>query len=143
MKSTRWFGSVLLFAFALVHPLAAQPASPAPAAPTRHTLWRVQSKRQRGYLLGSIHLLKPEDYPLAPAIEAAFTNSAIAAFETDISKLTEIDTQTKLMAKGALPEGDTLEAHLSPGTYAALTNPLVHSGMPPQMFDSFNPCMAA
>jgi len=38
-------------------------------------------------LLGSVHVLKKEDYPLPAPIEAAFSDSKTAVFETDIAAL--------------------------------------------------------
>src|SRR2546426_12795134 len=50
----------------------------------KHSLWKVQGKENAVFLLGSIHVLKKESYPLPFPIEAAYTNSSITVFETDI-----------------------------------------------------------
>jgi hypothetical protein len=100
-------------------------------------------KRSAVYLVGSVHVLKAENYPLPAEIEAAFTNSAIAAFETDIEAMQGPETQLKLMGKARLPEGETLAQQVSPEVYAAFTNHLNEDGLPVVVFDQFKPAMAA
>ena len=49
------------------------PAVESPQAESgKHFLWQVDSPTARVYLLGSIHLLRQDVYPLAPVIEEAF-----------------------------------------------------------------------
>src|SRR6266571_4418326 len=97
---------VLLFTFLTGVGLNAQPAKPSSA--TKHSLWKVQGKENAVYLLGSIHLLKKEDYPLPAPLEAVFSDSKIAVFETDIAGMENPELVMKLTAKGQLPEGETL-----------------------------------
>src|SRR5262245_51962625 len=134
-------GLVLWFSLSLIHPVT---AGEAPAAATsRHCLWRVEGKTNVVYLLGSVHLLKPEHYPLPAVIESAFTNSKVVAFETDIAALENPDTQFKLLARATLPEGETLRQQLSPAVYARFTKHLEDSGLPAVMFDQWKPTVAA
>jgi len=131
----------LLLALCLGSPLAAQEART--AAGTRHSLWKVQGKQNTVYLLGSIHLLKKENYPLPPAIEAAFTNSSIVVFETDLSVAEDLTVAMGLLSKGQLPEGQTLKDVLSPEVYQSFTNHVSQSPMPLEMLARFTPGMAA
>src|SRR5437762_13012739 len=111
---------VFLFAFLAGVTLDAQPAKTSTAA--KHSLWKVQGKENAFYLLGSIHLLKKEDYPLPGPMETAFSDSKIAVFETDIAAMENPELAMKLATKGQLPEGETLRARLSPPVYAAFSN---------------------
>jgi uncharacterized protein YbaP (TraB family) len=144
MKTRRaylgWF--LFLVVTAAWRPVRAEPAKPAPAA-ARHSLWKVDGKKNTVYLLGSVHFLKEGDYPLPPAIEAAFTNSQIAVFETDVGSLATPETQQKLMEKAMLPEGQTLEQQLPPETYKTLKAKLEASGLPSLVYERFKPSMAA
>ena len=69
------------------------------------------------YLAGSVHALRPSDYPLPPEYVEAFNASAGLSFETD-------ETATgEQWAKGMehasrLPDGVTLKDRLDPRTYA-------------------------
>jgi len=132
---------VLIFTLLTGANLHAQPAKPSTA--TKHSLWKVQGKENAVYLLGSVHVLKKEDYPLPAPIEAAFSDSKIAVFETDIAAIEKPELAMKLAAKGQLPEGETLRIRLSPPVYAAFSNYVQKAGMPVELFDSITPAMAA
>src|SRR3989442_10843103 len=134
-------GLVLLLALSFVTPAGAQEKRAATG--THHSLWKVQGKENAVYLLGSIHLLKKEDYPLPAPLEAAFSDSKIAVFETDIAGMENPELVMKLTAKGQLPEGETLRTRLSPPIYAAFSNYVQKAGMPVELFDSITPAMAA
>src|SRR5690242_10597133 len=88
-----WFR--VLLAIALCGP-AAFGAQPGPAAASRHCLWKVQGKTNVVYLLGSVHVLKETNYPLAAPIEQAFTNSQIAVFEADIGAMNDPSLAMKM-----------------------------------------------
>ena len=133
-------GSILLLAFFILHPLSAQVTN---AAANHHLLWKVEGKSNVVYLMGSIHLMKPEDYPLPPPLETAYSNAQIAVFETDIAKMTGLEGQMSLLTKMQLPEGDTLEKHLTAETYAAFTKHVKDTGLPLELFESMKPAMAA
>ena len=47
----------------------------------KHCLWRVTNAKAPFYLLGSIHILRPNDYPLAPVIDQAIQQSEQFYFE--------------------------------------------------------------
>jgi len=113
------------------------------SASNLHSLWKVEGASNTVYLLGSIHLLKQEDYPLSPALEAAYTNSQVVAFETDIGAMDEPATQVKMLGKVQLPAGETLEGQLTPSTYLALSNQVVQTGLPMMMFTQMQPFMVA
>ena len=116
--------------------------SPAIAA-ERHTLWKLKGRENTVYLLGSVHVLKKSDYPLAAPIEAAFSNASVVAFETDIAAIEDPSTAIKLMTKGQLPAGETLSKQLSPDTYKKWTKHVAEMGLPAEMFDQFSPGMAS
>ena len=132
----------LLLALGLVFPVKAEQTNSAAAA-TKHSLWKVQGKSNAVYLLGSVHILKKEDYPLPAVMESAFTNARAAAFETDIEALENPMTALKLMSKVKLPEGETLQTQLSPEVYSDFTNHLAKTRLSGAMFSQFTPVMAA
>ncbi len=132
---------VALGVLVLAAPLAAQPSNSAPAG--LHSLWKVEGKSNTVYLLGSVHVLKAENYPLPSVIENAYSNSVIVVFETDIAELESFATQAKLLAQSMLPEGETLAGQLSPTVYASLSNHLTAAGLPALVFDHLKPGMAA
>jgi uncharacterized protein YbaP (TraB family) len=116
--------------------------APASSSTNRHSLWKVEGKGCSVYLLGSIHILKAENYPLAAPIEEAFSKAAIAAFETDIAEMEQPAAQVKMMGKAMLPPGETLRHQLSPEVYTSFTNHLAEAELPVSMFDQFKPSIA-
>ena len=109
-----------------------------------HSLWQATGPHCTVYLLGSIHFLKPENYPLAPVIEQAFTNAQTVVFETDLGLMEDPGAIAgKLMAKAMLPAGQTLAEQLTPATYRALSNYLASVGMSAAMFTQFKPGLVA
>ncbi len=116
---------------------------PRPSTPSHHTFWKVQGKQATVYLLGSVHALKEEDYPLPTVIEEAFTNAQIVAFETDIAELENPATAMKMMTKSQLPEGQTLESVLSPELYKEFMKHAEESQTPAMMVERMKPGMAA
>jgi len=79
-------------------------------------LWRVQSKANTVYVLGSLHLSKKEIYPLNQKIESAFNQSDVLVVEANVNDIKKVDIQ-KLMESAFYPPHDTLEKHVSPETY--------------------------
>ena len=139
-RSSRRFGAVLLLAFWVIGPARAQEARP---ITTHHTLWKVEGQTNAVFLLGSVHALKAENYPMPAVIEAAFTNAQVVAFEADVGALDDPAMALKLMAKARLPEGEALSQLLSPAVYRQFTNHLKDSPMSAQMLDQFSPGFAA
>jgi uncharacterized protein YbaP (TraB family) len=140
IKSLSFRSLTFLLALHLIPLASAQQKSAGTA--TRHSLWKVQGK-STVYLLGSVHALKKENYPLPAVIDTAFSNSPVVVFEADPGALEDPATAFKLMAKGKLPEGETLQTQLSPDNYKAFTNRLQESEMPVMIFEKFSPAMAA
>jgi len=132
--------SLSLFAVsALFQPVAAQ----RPATAARQPLWKIEGKRCTVYLLGSVHFLKNEHYPVAAPIEAAFERAKIAVFETDLEALEKPEMQMNLFAKSALPPGQTLSDQLSSKMYEQLAKQLKETGLPVEAVKNLKPGMVA
>lgn len=80
-------------------------------------LWTVRSEKGVAHLLGSIHLLKKEMYPLDARIEEAFAGSSVLAVETDVGPRAKETLEKFILANALYPEGDRLEKHVSRDTY--------------------------
>ena len=101
--------------------------------PTRHALWQVEDARQPLYLLGSIHVLRRQHYPLERPIEFAFDGSKVAVFETDVGTIAESPDRPsprKVAARRARPL--MLRQQVSPETYARVTRYLDEVGAFPR-----------
>lgn len=66
-------------------------------------LWEVQSSTAAVYILGSIHLMKQEMYPLDPVIEAAFNDAAYLVVEVNPLTVDPKKVQNEIMINGMYP----------------------------------------
>ena len=108
----------------------------------KNFLWRIQSKKNTVYVLGSIHLLKKDVYPLSRTIEGAFEKSDVLAVEADVSDINRLDLQ-KLMASAFYPASDSLEKHVSGKTFNLIKEETARAGLPMEMVYNQKPWFLA
>lgn len=108
----------------------------------KNFLWMVQSKTGTVYMLGSIHLLKKEIYPLNKKIEDAFEKSNVLAVEANINDIGQIDIQ-KLIEIAFYPENDSLEKHVSRETYEIIKKEFGGLGLPIEFINKQKPWLLA
>lgn len=113
------------------------------AAPARNFLWKATS-RSGGtvYLVGSVHLLAKDSYPLNPALETAFKESDLLVEEADLGEM-GVSAQMMLLSRGMLPSSTPLDKVLSPATYALLTKRVADIGVPLEPLRLLKPWMVA
>lgn len=112
-------------------------------AQDRHLLWNVDAGEGRVTLMGSIHTLRPGDYPLPSVYERAYNDATAVVFETDIARMNDPAVQERLLSLGLYPEGETLRGHLAPEAHEALATALRDRGLPPEQFERFKPWFCA
>jgi uncharacterized protein YbaP (TraB family) len=103
--------AVLVVCFAL--PLFAQEGA---KPEKKNFLWEVRSETAVAYLLGSVHLLKKEMYPLDRKIEEAFRRSDVLVVEADLSPGEGGERQKRILQGALYPENDSLANHISKET---------------------------
>lgn len=106
-------------------------------------LWRVRSGKNTMYLLGSIHLLKKENYPLGKAIEAAFEDSKKLAFEIDLGSAEPGKMQALMFQRGVYRDGKVLSQTVAEKTYAMASERAKGLGFDMRKLDLFKPWMVA
>ena len=107
-------------------------------------LWKVSSENGGVlYIQGSVHVLKAENHPLAPAIEAAYAESSELVLEVDMAEMTSPETQQLLLGKGMLQQPDTLKSVLDPETYLKLEAAAAEAGLPMLAIQQFKPWLAS
>lgn len=105
-------------------------------------LWKVRAKAATVYILGSIHVLKKDLYPLPEKIEDAFNQSDALVVEANINEMNIEKMMT--MLEGALyPGEETLEKHISKETYTIVKTRLSESGIPVELFHKNKPWFIA
>ena len=109
----------------------------------QHMLWRISSEAgTEGYLVGSVHLMKPDAYPLSEVFDEAFAASDLLVFEADQDSMAA-QAQQLTMRLGLYPEGKTLQSELSAETYAALEARTAEIGLPLAQMQRLEPWMVA
>jgi len=134
----RHFAVVLVFVLAVVPALA---QSPVDGSGGKTFLWKVERGETTLYLLGSIHALKEDAYPLPPAIEAAFDEAEVAVFEIDLDDMTK--AAIKMMSAGSLEEGRTLEEVVGPETWSEFETHVGGLGFDASLYQGMKPWIAA
>ena len=134
---------VFILGFVLTGGAAAAEKQNQDADTSKSCLWFVQAADETVYLLGSLHILKSDAYPLAASIEEAYRSSRKVVFETDMNAMSEPAVQQKMLALGLYPEGKTLDQHLSGETRNLLNKKMTELGLPMQQFARFKPWFIA
>ncbi len=96
----------------------------------KNTLWQVRSGDNILYLLGALHVLKQDSYPLNSFIEEVYAASTTLVFETDMDEMDTPAMQQKILSYGRLPTGRTLEQELTPSTWQRLQTKIDAMGLP-------------
>lgn len=107
-------------------------ASQAVSAQT--SVWKVTHDNNVLYLGGTIHLLKPTDYPLPTQFEEAFMAAEAIVLEADIHLMQDPAVMAQLQTKMMYQDGRSLSTVLSPEVYQKLEQYLQSRGLPIQMF---------
>lgn len=123
-SSLSWLLAIIAVAVLAAIGVAAHEPAAAPATvivePPRPLLWKVSDADNSLYLLGSFHLLKPQDYPLSKDIDAAFADAERLVFEIDPAEMQAPATAQAMLAAAAFADGGTLTALLPPATRVKL-----------------------
>lgn len=88
--------------------------------PPRPLLWKVSDADNSIYLLGSFHLLKEDDYPLDPAVEAAFEDAERLVFELPPDAMADPKTGRMMLQAAQRTDGSRLRDELSKETWERL-----------------------
>ncbi len=101
-------------------------------------VWKVTSADGHVlYLGGSVHALRPTDYPLPAEYNRAFDASSRVVFEQDPK--TGAAAFRQLVKAGQYPKGDSLKKHVDPRTYEYLRRFFALMKIPETTFSSMRP----
>lgn len=135
--STRWLFYLLFFVGLFL------PGSGKLQAEGKSCLWKIQSGKNAVYLLGSVHLLREDNYPLAGAIEQAFEDSEKLVLEIDFGTLDPVGSQKVMLERGLYKDGKTLQGSLSKEAFDSARKAMKVSGMDIGKLDRFEPWFVA
>lgn len=103
----------------------AVPAAPAvvlvpPGDPPVPLLWKVSDEDNAVYLLGSFHLLRPDDYPLSADVNHAFAQAETVFFELPPEQMAAPQLAVQMMQAAVRTDGTRLDSELPAATAARL-----------------------
>ncbi len=124
-------------------PAAAAQTTALPAVPVHHFLWRISRGHQSLYLVGSIHALNPDDYPLPAVMENAFRHSAALVEEINLTTVDTASMQREALRMGGYPRGKSLRTELPPGVYQKVAAGAQKLGIAMQRLDRLRPWLGS
>jgi uncharacterized protein YbaP (TraB family) len=100
------------------------------AAEAKTFAWKVSGKSGVIYLVGSVHVLSADFYPVVPALDAAYKDADLLVEELDMAEMTSPASQMATLSRGMLPSSTPLDKVISPATYALVTRRAADLGLP-------------
>lgn len=105
------------------------------------SVWKVSKDGNDMYLAGTIHLLKPSDYPLPQQFYTALDASDVLYVEADMDKMSDPATAQSMMSAMMLPEGQTLQTILDEDVYNSLAAECATVSLPIVNLNQFKPSL--
>ena len=133
-----------LFLFTFLAAAILVAAGPLQAGENPIFMWQVKSETATVSLVGSIHVGKPDFFPLAEPFETAFASVPVLAVEVDMTDPANLQKSGVLiMQKGMLPGGTTLQDRLSPELWKRMEEYAAESNMNLAMYSKLKPGLVA
>lgn len=154
MNKTLWRGAWLCLGAALFTPALAVPppassaptaatVAAAPAPPARHFIWRISKSHTTLYLVGSIHTLNPDDYPLPAVMESAFRESRALVEEINLTDVDPATADQEALRLGAYPHGKSLRTELPADVYQQVATRAQNLGIDMRRLDRLQPWLGS
>lgn len=109
----------------------------------RGLIWAVEKDGRTSWLVGSLHLLTADAYPLPVSMTEAFASADTLVEEADPAELTSPEVTAQLMAKAFYPPGRSLQTELSPEAWRRVVDRAAKAGLPSAALDRMKPWMIA
>lgn len=121
------------------------PAWPAMPQDTGHpiSLWQIDGRSNRIYLLGSVHVLREQDHPIPTAIDEAYKDAEILIMEVDIDDLDPIEMAGLVNELGMISDGGSLQEYMGHELYAEAAEYAAQLNIPIAMLGETEPWLAA
>lgn len=82
-------------------------------------LWEIEATANRIRIMGSIHFLRPDDYPLPPAMSRAYEDADVLVMEVDLASLDPLEAQNVMQRLAIDPDGRSLQDVLGTQSFKA------------------------
>jgi uncharacterized protein len=114
-----------------------------PRAQEKSLLWKVRSGPNTITILGSIHFLKKENYPLKKNIETALDSAKKLVLEINLQATDAQKNQQVVMEKAVNRDGSTLQQNISAETFALTEEKARDLGIDVSSLSPFKPWFVA
>ena len=108
-------------------------------AQNRDFIWKASRGQSVVYLVGSVHLLSKDYYPLSPALDKAFKETDLLVEELHLGQMAQVESQMTILTRGMLPSGQTLDKVVSPATFGLVRERVKSLGLPIEPLSRFKP----
>lgn len=112
-------------------------------AQEKSLLWKVGKAGNSIFLLGSIHYLRQENYPLNQDILDAFAASKNLVLEVDLNGSGGADAQKTVLAKAVYRDGTSLPQNVSEETYRKASQRATDLGLDMRILNPMKPWFVA
>ena len=112
-------------------------------AQEKSLLWKVSNDKNSIFLLGSIHYLRKENYPLNKAILDAFAASKTLVLEIDLNSVAPEAAQRVTLEKAVYRDGTTLPQNIAQDTYQLAAQRASDLGIDLRIMNPMKPWFAA
>jgi len=109
------------------------------AAQTRNFIWKASGTQGTVYLVGSVHMLTKDYYPLSAALDQAFKESDLLVEELNLAEMLAPESQLAMLTRGMLPSGQSLDAVISKATFDLVSARANALGLPVEPLKRFKP----
>ncbi len=113
------------------------------SAQEKSLLWQVSRDDKSIFLLGSIHYLRKENYPLNQTILNALDASKRLVLEIDLNRTSAESAQRSTLEKAIYRDGTNLAQNVSPETYQLASRRANELGLDMRILDPMKPWFAA
>jgi len=107
------------------------------------TMWKVAGASNSVYLLGSIHLLRSQDYPLPTVLDAVYDDAEVLIMEVDMDDMDPFAAQAAFTKYGVLQDHTTLRDLMGPDLYPQAVAAADVIDIPLDMLNKTEPWYAA
>jgi uncharacterized protein YbaP (TraB family) len=112
--------------------------------PGNQFMWKVEGPGgSSAYLLGSLHVLTADFYPLHATINKAFAESKTLVEEIDLDEASDPMLMMAALAKAMLTDGRTLDQIIAPALYAEVQKRAEKAGLPMAAIQRMKPWLVA
>ncbi|MDX1920796.1 MAG: TraB/GumN family protein, partial [Candidatus Caenarcaniphilales bacterium] len=106
---------------------------------TKSPIWKISKNNKTAYILGSVHVLRKEDYPLNKKFDEIYSLSQTLVFEADLNGDEQPFSAPLFLQLGIYQNGEQINSELSKESYEQLLKVLKEINLPENVCNSMKP----